>query len=185
MKLGRTTSFVKQWKLLAKRERQNIDSSKFCTLSFFNQIFIRRYYIESKLLPRVSATDDAIDVYLLTQGSRLRIYIFKLKQKLLDIALLFIQQDCTLFGIKLVANEAHINQIRVTNSLKALKQKKVQFENHIPDVIFKMNVFLRLLYSYKNLWVVSTGCRCLLPWKASLFLCCVPGWHERCYRTCR
>lgn len=48
-------------------------------------------------------------------------------------------------------NELMTNQIRVTNSLKALKQKKVQFENHIPYGIFMRNVFPRLLYSYKNL----------------------------------
>ena len=59
--------------------------------------------------------------------------------------------------LHIVLNEScsydeHItNQIRVINSLKALKQKKIQFENHIPYDIFMRNVFPRLMYSYKNL----------------------------------
>lgn len=61
---------------------------------------------------------------------------------------MFIERDHT-FRIKLMATDEHRNQVRLTNSLKALKQIKGQFENHIPHYIF--NVLPRLLYFYKNL----------------------------------
>jgi len=48
-------------------------------------------------------------------------------------------------------NKYIINPIKVTSSLKAPKQKKVPFENHIPYGTFVRNVLPCLLYSDKNL----------------------------------
>lgn len=80
----------------------------------------------------MSGLNDDIDVYHQTPADK-RSYILKLKQKITWHGLYI----STIVENRASSYNKHItNQIRGTNSLKALRQKKIQFENHIPHGIF-------------------------------------------------
>lgn len=93
----------------------------------------------------MSGLNDDIDVYHQTPADK-RSYILKLKQKITWHGLYI----STIVENWASSYNKHItNQIRGTNSLKALRQKKNSvWKSHSPR---HLPVFLRLLCSYKNL----------------------------------
>lgn len=91
--------------------------------------------------------DDDIDVYHQTPADKSS-SILKLKQKIARHGL----DTPTIFENQASSHDKHrTNQIKRTNSLKALKQKKKknQSENHISP--WHLPLFLGLLCSYKSL----------------------------------
>lgn len=114
------------------------------------------YYVESKLLPHACLSCQwwwwwNWCLSLNTRQQIKEFIYFKLKQKITWHCLNIYTRSHIVQNQACSYDKRVTNQIRVTNSLKALKQKKVQFENHIPYGIFMRTVFPRLLYSYKNL----------------------------------
>lgn len=127
----------------------------------------------------MSGLNDDIDVYHQTPADK-RSYILKLKQKITWHGLYI----STIVENRASSYNKHItNQIRGTNSLKALRQKKkfslkITFptaSSRVPKIVVFLQEPERVL--------MSSGC--FLPWKTQLCLCHGAGWHERCYRSCQ